>query len=120
MGFYLCFFEFPIPEILLYCSEFAYSNKNVRLTLTSNWDFEVYGKIHSQMKILGNIEIRQLMRPFNFIGIFKDEDELILAPLSQDLNNLVCIRSMHYEFVVFYKSCLLPILQASSTSKLDS
>ncbi len=86
------------PEILSYCSEYAFKNKEIKLVLISYWDMEKYGNIIPKMVMLGNIQIRQLLSPPSFFGIFKDENELILAPLIEDLNEILGIQSIDPEF----------------------
>ena len=103
-----------LPEILSYCSEYAYSQKEVNLVLISNWDMEKYGSIISNMVILGNVQIRQIYFNPSFFGIFKDEKELILAPLIENLDEMLCIQSIDLEFAKFFNQIIVPIFNANS------
>jgi len=102
------------PEILSNCSEYAFQKRNVKFVLISHWVMKMYGNILSKMILLGNIQIRQLASPAFSFGIFKDENELILAPMNEDLNELMCIRSTDTEFIKFLGSICIPIFNAIS------
>ncbi|KKK69811.1 hypothetical protein LCGC14_2930310, partial [marine sediment metagenome] len=103
-----------LPEILSYCSEYAYLQKEVNLVLISNWDIEKYGNIISNMMMLGNVQIRQIYFNPSFFGIFKDEKELILAPFIENLEEMLCIQSTDLEFVKFLNQIIPPIFNANS------
>ena len=102
------------PEILSYCSKYAFKNKEAKIVLISYWDMEMYGNIISKMIMLGNIQIRQLISPPSFFGIFKDEKELILMPINENLNEMLGIKSIDPEFVKFLNQIIVPIFNANS------
>ncbi len=103
-----------LPEILSYCSEYAYHQKETNLVLISNWDMEKYGSIISNMVMLGNIQIRQIYFNPSFFGVFKDGKELLLAPLIENLDEMLCIQSTDLEFVKFLNQIITPIFDANS------
>ncbi len=101
------------PEILSYCSEYSYKNKVVNFVLISFWDMEMYGNILSKMSMLGNIQIRQLSAPANSFIILRDETEIILAPSTENLEEITCVRSIDIEFVKFFGN-LIPMFAGVS------
>ncbi len=103
-----------LPEILSYCSEYAYHQKEVNLVLISCWDMEKYGSIISNMIMLRNIQIRHVHFNPSFYGVFKDEKELVLAPIIENPNEMLSIQSLDPEFVKFLNQIILPIFNANS------
>ncbi len=103
-----------LPEFLSYVSEYAYKEKEVNFVLTSHWDMSVYGEIISNMIALGNIQIRQLAYSGDVIAVVKDNEELILAPISNNLESLLCIRIRVPEIVNFFNQVFFPVYLGQS------
>ena len=95
------------PEILSCCSECSFQKREAKFILTSYWDMEMYGNIISKMLMLENIQIRQLSAAAHSFIIVRDETEVILAPLYDNLEELVCIKSSDPEFVNFFGNLVL-------------
>ena len=89
------------PEILSYCSEYAFQRKEVMFILVSYWDLSLYGKILSSMTALGNIQIRQLTMPTNSLIIRRDDSELLLALIEKNPEDIICIKSEDTGLVKF-------------------
>lgn len=107
-------FSHPLLEVLTHCAEFAYNNKEKSITLIASWDMEVFGEILSKLISLGNIQVKHLYLPSDLYAVFKDDNIVILAPASEDLNTLVCIKSTHKDLIAFFSSFILPIFNAQS------
>ena len=103
-----------LPEFLSYVSEYAYKEKEAKFVLISHWDMNIYGEILSKMITLGNIQIRQLAFSSDVIAVMKDKEELILAPISNNLENLLCIRIRAPEIVNFFNQVFFPLYMGQS------
>lgn len=66
------------------------------------------------MNKLGNIQVRRLERPYSFFVTIRDDKELILTPFSNNLEGILSIKSTDGEFIHFYKTILLTILNGTS------
>ena len=104
----------PFQEVLSFVSEWAFKYQDKRIIFYSFWEDELSDKIYSNMNNLGNIQVRLLSHPYGFFVAIRDEEELILTPFSTNLDNLISIKSNVGEFVNFYKTILIPILNANS------
>ncbi len=112
----LAYIYIPLPfqEILSFASEWAYIHQDKKIVFYSFWEDEFFDKIYSNMNKLGNIQVRLLSHPYGFYVALRDEEELILTPFSHELENTIGIRSKDGEFVNFYKTMLIPILNGDS------
>lgn len=103
----------PIPfrEVLSYVSEWAYENEDKKIVFYAFWEDELSNKNFSKMNKFGNIQVRRLAYPYSFFVAMRDEKELILTPFNLDL---LSIKSKDGEFINFYKTILIPILNGAS------
>ncbi len=102
------------PEILQTISEYAYQKKAVRFMLTSHFDLNVYGDIINKMKVLGNIQFRQLTTSGEFYAVTRDAEEVILAPYTEKEADLVAIVSNQEGYSKLYSQFIGPIFLANS------
>ena len=101
-------------ELLRDVSEYAYKKTDATFVLISHWDMSIYGGILSKMVSLGNVQIRQLAFPGAFFGVLKDNEELILSPISFNLENLLSIKIRAPEVINFFKQGIFPIFFGQS------
>ncbi len=102
------------PDILQVISQYAYQKKSVRFMLTSHWDLQAYGHIINKMKVLGNIQFRQLSTPGEFYAVTRDAEEVILAPFTEKEGDLVSIISNQEGYSKLYSQFIGPIFLANS------
>ena len=102
------------PDILQVISQYAYQKKAVRFLLTSHWDLNQYGAIINKMKVLGNIQFRQLTTPGEFYAVTRDAEEVILAPYTDDEKDLIAIFSNQEGYSKLYSQFIGPIFLANS------
>ncbi|MHA1804874.1 MAG: hypothetical protein ACTSU4_10150 [Promethearchaeota archaeon] len=103
-----------IPEILKFVSEIAYQKKAARFMLTSNFDLSVYGPILNKMKLLGNIQFRQLGTPGEYYAVTRDAEEVIIAPATKDEAQLISMVSTQESYAKLYAQFIGPIFTANS------
>ena len=103
----------PLREVLLFVSEWAFKNEDKKIVLYSFWEENLYDRIFSNMVKLGNIQVRRLGYPYGFFLALRDENELILTPFSP-LEEIISVKSKDGEFINFYKTILIPILNGAS------
>lgn len=104
----------PFQEVLSFVSEWAFKNEDKKIVLYSFWEENLYDRIFSYMVKLGNIQVRRLGYPYGFFVALRDENELILTPFSSNLESIISIKSTDGEFINFYKTMLIPILNGAS------
>lgn len=108
----------PIPslfqEVLSHVSEWAFKNQDKKIVFYSFWEAGIYDKIYSNMNKLGNIQVRRLERVYSFFVTLRDEKELMLSPFTPDLESIISIKSNDDEFIRFFKTLLIPILNGAS------
>ncbi len=104
----------PIREILSFVSEWAFKYQDKRIIFYSFLEGELNAKIYSKMNKLGNIQVRLLSHPHDFFVALRDEEEIILTPFSTNLEDLISIKSKDGEFIKFYKTMLIQILNGDS------
>jgi sugar-specific transcriptional regulator TrmB len=102
------------PEILQVISQYAFKKKSVRFLLTSHWDLSTYGHIINKMKVLGNIQFRQLSVPGEFYAVTRDAEEVILAPFTEKEGDLISIVSNQEGYSKLYSQFIGPIFLANS------
>ncbi|MBN1802738.1 MAG: hypothetical protein JW891_14605 [Candidatus Lokiarchaeota archaeon] len=102
------------PDILQVISQYAYQKKAVRFLVTSHWDIQAYGDIINKMKVLGNIQFRQLTAPGEFYAVTRDAEEVILAPYTEKESDLVAIISNQEGYSKLYSQFIGPIFLANS------
>ncbi|MHA1688351.1 MAG: hypothetical protein ACTSUN_03275, partial [Promethearchaeota archaeon] len=103
-----------IPEILKFVSEIAYQKKAARFMLTSNFDLGVYGPILNKMKLLGNIQFRQLGTPGEYYAVTRDAEEVIIAPATKDEAQLISVVSTQESYAKLYSQFIGPIFTGHS------
>lgn len=81
-----------VPKILEALSVTAYEKKHAKFLYTTAWSPE-YDPIINKMKSLGNIQFRQLKSRGEYIGITREAEEVLLAPIQKDEANIVAIVS---------------------------
>lgn len=101
-------------ELLSFVSEWGFKNEDKKIVFYSFWEEELHDKIFSSMNKLGNIQVRRLGYPFGYYVALRDEKELILTPFSSNLEDIISIKSTDGEFINFYKTILIPILNGAS------
>lgn len=102
-----------IPKVLELMSETAFNRKSARIMYTTHWTPE-YEPILAKMKGLGNIQFRQLKSRGEFIAMTKDAEEVILAPISRDEENIIAIVSEDDGYCKLYSQIIGPVFQANS------
>lgn len=102
------------PDILQVISQYAFKKKSVRFMLTSHWDLQAYGHIINKMKVLGNIQFRQLSTPGEFYAVTRDAEEVILAPFTDKEGDLISIVSNQEGYSKLYSQFIGPIFLANS------
>ncbi|MFX1275419.1 MAG: helix-turn-helix domain-containing protein [Promethearchaeota archaeon] len=102
------------PDILQTISQYAFQKKAVRFMLTSHFDLNQYGDIINKMKVLGNIQFRQLTSSGEFYAVTRDAEEVILAPYTQKESDLVAIVSNQEGYSKLYSQFIGPIFLANS------
>ncbi len=103
-----------VPEILQVISEIAFQKKAVRFMLTSHWDMNAYGGIINKMKLLGNIQFRQLSQAGEFFAVTRDAEEVIIAPHTDKESEMISIVSDQMLYAKLYAGFIGPIFQANS------
>lgn len=102
------------PEFLRDVSEHAYKKKEANFIVISQWDMIMYGEILSKIVALGNVQIRHSAITETFFGLLRDNKELILTPISNNLEKLLSIRIKVPEIIEFFKQSVFPISGAHS------
>ena len=103
------------PKILEYLSQVAYKKKSSRFLYTTNWDIATYGGIIEKMKVLGNIQFRNLKGTANdFYAVSRDSEEIVLCPKTKDEKNQIAIVSIEDGYARLFSSFIYPIFQANS------
>ena len=102
-------------EVLSFVSEWVFKNQDKKIVFYSFWEEELYDRIFSYMVKLGDVQVRRLLHPYSFFVALRDEKELILAPVASNLEGIISIKSTDGEFINFYKTILIPILNAASS-----
>ncbi len=72
-------------EILTLTAETAFQRKKVRFLLVCNWDLQVYGKIIKKMRMLGNIQFRNIEGLFNYYLCSRDASEWLFGKNEDEL-----------------------------------
>jgi len=103
-----------VPEILQVVSEYAFQKKAVRFMLTSHWDLQKYSGIINKMKMLGNIQFRQMQTPADFYALTRDAEEVILCPHSDKESEMIAVVSNQTAYSILYSQFIGPIFQANS------
>lgn len=101
-------------EVLSFVSEWAFKNEDKKIVFYSFWEEDLYDRIFSYMVKLGNVQVRRLLHPYGFFVALRDESELVLAPVSSNLEGIISIKSTDGEFINFYKTIYIPILNGAS------
>ncbi|MBA7532506.1 hypothetical protein ES705_24732 [subsurface metagenome] len=103
-----------VPEILQVVSEYAFQKKAVRFMLTSHWDLQKYSGIINKMKMLGNIQFRQMQTPADFYALTRHAEEVILCPHSDKESEMIAVVSNQTAYSILYSQFIGPIFQANS------
>jgi len=101
------------PKILEIMSVAAYNNKNARFMYTTHWSPELE-PIINRMKSLGNIQFRQLKSAGGFIAMTREAEEVLLAPVTGNDQDLVAIVSTEDGYCKLYSNFIGPVFQANS------
>ena len=102
------------PKILEVMSQVAYKKKAARFLYTTNWDLGTFGQIIEKMKVLGNIQFRNLKGNNDFFAVSRDSEEIVLCPLSQNEKDMIAIVSLQQGYAQIFSSFIYPIFQANS------
>ncbi len=102
-------------ELLSFVSEWGFKNEDKKIILYSFWEEDLYDRFFSTMVKLGNIQVRRLSYPYSFFLALRDEKEIILAPFSSNFKGIVSVKSTDIDFINFYKTKLIPILNGASS-----
>ncbi len=102
------------PKILEALSQIAYMKKSSRFLYTTSWDMATFGDIVKKMKVLGNIQFRNLKNTNDFYAVSRDGEEIVLCPKSANNKDVVAIVSVHEGYAQIFGSFIYPIFQANS------
>jgi hypothetical protein len=102
------------PKILEALSQMAYVKKSVRFLYTTSWDMSVYAAIVEKMKVLGNIQFRNLKTTNDFYAVSRDAEEIILCPQSKKKEDMIAIISEQEGYAALFMAFIYPIFQANS------
>jgi hypothetical protein len=102
------------PKILEALSEVAYVKKSVRFLYTTTWDLATFGPIIQKMKVLGNIQFRNLKNANDFYAVSRDGEEIVLCPKAKKEEDLIAIVSVQDGYAQIFSSFIYPIFQANS------
>jgi len=102
------------PKILEALSEVAYLKKSVRFLYTTTWDLATFGPIIQKMKVLGNIQFRNLKNANDFYAVSRDGEEIVLCPRAKKEEDLIAIVSVQDGYAQIFSSFIYPIFQANS------
>ena len=102
------------PKILEALSQMAYKRKSARFLYTTNWDMGTFGEIIEKMKMLGNIQFRNLKNANDFFAISRDGEEIVLCPQAKKEEDYIAIVSIQEGYAQIFGSFIYPIFQANS------
>jgi len=102
------------PKILEALSQVAYMKKSSRFLYTTSWDMATFGEIVQKMKVLGNIQFRNLKNANDFYAVSRDGEEIVLCPKAKDEKDLIAIVSVEEGYAQIFGSFIYPIFQANS------
>lgn len=102
------------PKILEALSQVAYMKKSARFLYTTSWDMATFGEIVQKMKVLGNIQFRNLKNANDFYAVSRDGEEIVLCPQAKDEKDLIAIVSVQEGYAQIFGSFIYPIFQANS------
>ena len=102
------------PKVLEALSEVAYLKKSVRFLYTTTWDLATFGPIIQKMKVLGNIQFRNLKNANDFYAVSRDGEEIVLCPRAKKEEDLIAIVSVQDGYAQIFSSFIYPIFQANS------
>ncbi len=66
------------------------------------------------MKLLGNIQFRQLGTPGEYYAVTRDAEEVIIAPATKDEAQLISMVSTQESYAKLYAQFIGPIFTANS------
>lgn len=72
---------------------------SIRVNIVTTWDVELYEEVIEQLKGLGNVKLWHLNNPSYMFAASRDNDELLIAPLSGDSEGIVSILSQNEQFI---------------------
>ncbi|MHA1394719.1 MAG: helix-turn-helix domain-containing protein [Promethearchaeota archaeon] len=101
------------PKILEIMSTAAYNKRTARFMYTTHWTPE-YEQIITKMKSLGNIQFRQLKTTGGFIAMTREAEEVLLAPVTANKEDIVAIVSTEDGYCKLYSNIIGPVFQANS------
>ena len=102
------------PKILEVLSQVAYKKKSARFLYTTSWNVAQYGNILEKMKVLGNIQFRNLKNANDFYAVSRDSEEIVLCPQAPEEKDQIAIVSVQQGYAQIFGSFIYPIFQANS------
>jgi hypothetical protein len=102
------------PKILETMSQVAYKKKSARFLYTTAWDIQTFGGIIEKMKVLGNIQFRNLKGANDFFAMSRDSEEIVLCPETKNPKDMISIVSIQDGYAQIFSSFIYPIFQSKS------